>query len=43
MGTVQGAAVALVMERDKAAWAVGFDSRILAAAYSVSTPSVYLY
>ncbi|RVW17636.1 WAT1-related protein [Vitis vinifera] len=34
MGTVQGAAVALVMERDKAAWAVGFDSRILAAAYS---------
>ncbi|RVX22557.1 WAT1-related protein [Vitis vinifera] len=34
MGTVQGAAVALVMERDKAAWAIGFDSRILAAAYS---------
>ncbi|KAJ8773364.1 hypothetical protein K2173_028541 [Erythroxylum novogranatense] len=34
MGLVENAAVALVMERDMSAWKVGFDSRLLAAAYS---------
>ncbi|CAL5417402.1 unnamed protein product [Camellia sinensis] len=34
MGTVQGAAVALAVERDMSAWVVGFDSRLLAAVYS---------
>jgi hypothetical protein len=37
MGVVEGAAVSLVMERDMGAWKIGFDSRLLAAAYSVST------
>jgi hypothetical protein len=35
-GMVEGAAVSLVMERDMSAWKIGFDSRLLAAAYSVS-------
>ncbi|KAJ6337424.1 hypothetical protein OIU76_007157 [Salix suchowensis] len=34
MGMVEGAAVSLVMERDMSAWKIGFDSRLLAAAYS---------
>ncbi|KAL2467701.1 WAT1-related protein [Forsythia ovata] len=34
MGTVEGGVVALVMERHTSAWAIGFDSRLLAAAYS---------
>ncbi|KAG8378280.1 hypothetical protein BUALT_Bualt08G0121100 [Buddleja alternifolia] len=34
MGFVEGGIVALVMERHKSAWAIGFDSRLLAAAYS---------
>ncbi|XP_010999364.1 PREDICTED: WAT1-related protein At4g08300-like [Populus euphratica] len=34
MGVVEGAAVSLVMERDMDAWKIGFDSRLLAAAYS---------
>lgn len=34
MGMVEGGVVALIMERDMAAWAIGFDSRLLAAAYS---------
>ncbi|XP_028118495.1 WAT1-related protein At1g44800-like isoform X1 [Camellia sinensis] len=34
MGMVEGAAVALAMERDMSAWVVGFDSRLLAAVYS---------
>ncbi|KAJ9166645.1 hypothetical protein P3X46_021363 [Hevea brasiliensis] len=34
MGMVQGATVSLVMERDPTAWKIGFDSRLLAAAYS---------
>ncbi|GAB4861360.1 hypothetical protein Ancab_036522 [Ancistrocladus abbreviatus] len=34
MGAVQGAAVALVMERDMSAWALGWDSRLLASVYS---------
>ncbi|KAH7567883.1 hypothetical protein ACOSP7_009885 [Xanthoceras sorbifolium] len=34
MGVVEGAAVSLVMERDMSAWKIGFDSRLLAAAYS---------
>ncbi|KAK1386896.1 hypothetical protein POM88_015079 [Heracleum sosnowskyi] len=34
MGMLEGGVVALVMERDMSAWAIGFDSRLLAAAYS---------
>ncbi|KAG6432621.1 hypothetical protein SASPL_104202 [Salvia splendens] len=34
MGVVEGGIVALIMERRKSAWAIGFDSRLLAAAYS---------
>ncbi|VFQ90468.1 unnamed protein product [Cuscuta campestris] len=34
MGVVEGGIVALVMERDMSAWAIGLDSRLLAAAYS---------
>lgn len=34
MGVVEGGIVALVMERDMSAWVIGFDSRLLAAAYS---------
>ncbi|XP_052204293.1 WAT1-related protein At4g08300-like [Diospyros lotus] len=34
MGTVEGAAVALAMERDMSAWVIGLDSRLLAAVYS---------
>lgn len=33
-GTVQGAVVAAVFERRKSAWAIGFDSSLLAATYS---------
>lgn len=35
-GMVEGGIVALVMERDITAWAIGFDFKLLAAAYSVS-------
>ncbi|TMW93815.1 hypothetical protein EJD97_011123 [Solanum chilense] len=34
MGVVEGGIVALIMERDWNAWVIGFDSRLLAAAYS---------
>ncbi|KAG5525033.1 hypothetical protein RHGRI_031651 [Rhododendron griersonianum] len=34
MGMVEGAIAALIMERDMSAWAIGFDSRLLAAVYS---------
>ncbi|EEF48375.1 Auxin-induced protein 5NG4, putative [Ricinus communis] len=34
MGTVEGAAVSLIMERDMSAWKIGFDSRLLAAVYT---------
>ncbi|KZV35057.1 hypothetical protein F511_04362 [Dorcoceras hygrometricum] len=34
LGTVEGAAVALVMERDKSAWSVAWDTKFLAAVYS---------
>lgn len=34
MGVVEGAAVSLIMERDLSAWKIGFDSKLLAAAYS---------
>ncbi|KAL5992887.1 hypothetical protein ACLOJK_013806 [Asimina triloba] len=33
-GTVQGAAVALVMERSASAWSVGWDTRLLTPVYS---------
>jgi hypothetical protein len=36
MGTVEGSIVTLVMERDMSVWAIGWDSRLLAAVYSVS-------
>lgn len=36
MGTVEGAAVSLVMEHDMSVWQIGWDSRLLAAVYSVS-------
>ncbi|KAG9135132.1 hypothetical protein Leryth_011608 [Lithospermum erythrorhizon] len=46
-GMVESGVVALIMERDISAWALGFDSRLLAAVYSVSLSSVirsiYLY
>ena len=38
MGMVQGTGVSLVMVRDLSAWKVGWDSRLLAATYSVSAP-----
>ncbi|KAK6115576.1 hypothetical protein DH2020_007845 [Rehmannia glutinosa] len=34
MGTLEGGVVAVIMERRKSAWLIGFDSRLLAAAYS---------
>ncbi|KAL6512025.1 hypothetical protein OROGR_021622 [Orobanche gracilis] len=34
MGAVEGGIAATIMERSKRAWAIGFDSRLLAAAYS---------
>ncbi|KAK1404265.1 hypothetical protein POM88_003870 [Heracleum sosnowskyi] len=34
MGMVEGGIVALVMERDMSAWAIAFDFKLLAAAYS---------
>uniref|UniRef100_A0A453T1J1 WAT1-related protein n=1 Tax=Aegilops tauschii subsp. strangulata TaxID=200361 RepID=A0A453T1J1_AEGTS len=36
MGVLQSGVVALVMERDTKAWAIGFDMRLLTAAYSVT-------
>ncbi|KAK6114845.1 hypothetical protein DH2020_007114 [Rehmannia glutinosa] len=34
MGMVEGGIVAVIMERHKTAWAIGFDSRLLAVVYS---------
>ncbi|GFP84334.1 wat1-related protein at4g08300 [Phtheirospermum japonicum] len=34
MGTLEGGVVALIMERHKSAWVIGFDSRLLACVYS---------
>ncbi|KAL8059673.1 hypothetical protein ABFX02_03G101900 [Erythranthe guttata] len=34
MGMVEGGIAAVIMERRKSAWVIGFDSRLLAAAYS---------
>jgi hypothetical protein len=36
MGVMQSGAVALVMEHDMKAWAIGFDMRLFTAVYSVS-------
>ena len=36
MGAIQSAAVGLVAERHPGAWAVGWDSRLLAPVYTVS-------
>lgn len=36
-GMVEGEVLALFMERHTSAWAIVFDSRLLAAAYSVNT------
>lgn len=41
VGTIQTAVVALIMERNMSAWNIGFDSRFLAAAYSVSTNDIH--
>ncbi|MBA0672368.1 hypothetical protein Goklo_007337 [Gossypium klotzschianum] len=38
IGTLEGAGVSLVMVRDLSAWKIGWDSRLLAATYSVSVP-----
>lgn len=35
-GMVEGGIIAVIMERDPKAWALGFDSRLLACVYSVS-------
>ncbi|KAF5194588.1 Wat1-related protein [Thalictrum thalictroides] len=43
LGMVQGAAVALVMEHDFKAWAIGFDSRLLAPVYSGIVGSAMAY
>lgn len=34
MGTLESGVAALIMERDMTAWAIGFDTRLLAAAYA---------
>ncbi|KAL8172545.1 hypothetical protein V2J09_024349 [Rumex salicifolius] len=34
MGAIEGCAVTLVLERDVSAWSLGWDSRLLASAYS---------
>lgn len=36
MGAMQGSAVAFVAERHPSAWAVGWDTRLLAPLYTVS-------
>ncbi|PIA47339.1 hypothetical protein AQUCO_01400185v1 [Aquilegia coerulea] len=43
LGMVQGGAVALVMEHDFKAWAIGFDSRLLAPVYSGIVCSAMAY
>lgn len=43
LGMLQGAVVALVMERDYSAWAIGFDSRLLAPVYSGIVCSAMAY
>lgn len=37
IGTIGGAVVSFVMERDMNAWKIGCDSSLLAAVYSVSS------
>lgn len=37
MGMVEGSIVSLIMERDLSVWVIGWDSRLLAAVYSVSS------
>lgn len=37
MGTVEGGIVAVIMERRRSAWEIGFDARLLAAVYTVSS------
>lgn len=36
MGMIESGIAALIFERNMSAWAIGFDSRFLAAVYSVS-------
>nr|GMD76170.1 WAT1-related protein At4g08300-like [Ipomoea batatas] len=43
MGVVEGGIVALIMERDMSSWVIGFDSRLLAAAYSVICSGIAYY
>lgn len=43
MGTIEGAAVALVMERgNPGAWAIGWDMKLLTVTYGVSFRHVYV-
>lgn len=39
LGTAEGAIVALVMEKEKAAWYLKWDTKLLAAVYSVRKTS----
>lgn len=43
MGALEGAVVTLVMERSTSVWAIGLDSRLLAAAYSVSNQILQIF
>lgn len=43
MGALEGAVVTLVMERGTSVWAIGLDSRLLAAAYSVSNEILQIF
>lgn len=36
MGALEGAVATLVIEHNMSVWVIGWDSRLLAAAYSVS-------
>jgi len=37
LGIFEGGIATLIFERDYSVWAIGFDSRLLACVYSVST------
>ena len=45
MGVLEGGVVTLMFERDTHVWLLGWDSRLLAAVYSVSShfPISYFY
>jgi len=37
MGIIEGSIASLIFERDFSVWVIGWDSRLLACVYSVST------